>query len=168
MSVLLVRAYEALRAAISSRLLEQGDEVQAIENDAAAGVRLRELGVHVAKGRDLDSDLVERAAQNVRTIVLIDPELSMISDVIEAARFARVDRLVLCGSDDGAREAIRCSGLDHVMLRVPARRGIFKKRLDAASVAEAVDAADDLAGNPRLDLDLSQASAWTRLGLAPR
>ena len=168
MSVLVVGADGALRAAIASRLLEQGDEVRAIEIDAAAGARLRELGVHVAKGRDLDPDLVERAAQNVRTLVVVDPEPSTLSDVIEGARFARVDRLVLCGGDDRARDAIRSSGLDHVILRVTVPRGIFKKRLDTRSVAEAVDAADDLAGNPRLDLDLSQASAWTELGLAPR
>ena len=168
MSVLLVGAEGTFRTAIASRLLEQGDEVRAIENDPRAAARLKDMGVRVARGRELDPDLVERAAQNVRTVVLVHPEDPTIPDVIEGSRFARVDRLVLCGGDARARESIRASGLDHVVLRMGARRGILKRKIADESVAEAVDAADDLAGNPRLDLDLSQEDAWRELGLDPR
>lgn len=166
MSVLLVGVGGSLRAVLAARLIAQGDEVRAIEFDPDAGEELRSMGVHIARGNYLDADLVERAAQNVRTIVVFEPGPEMMEAVVEGARFARVDRLVLCGEriPDLASNVLRASKIDHVILSTPPRK-LFKGALPDDKVAEAIDAADDLAGNPRLELDLSDAISWAKLKL---
>lgn len=166
MSVLLVGDGGSLRHAVARRLIAQGDEVRAIELDHAAADALRSLGVHIATAVYLDADLVERAAQNVRTIVVFDPTPEAMEPVIEGARFASVDRVVLCGAriPDLAANVLRAADIDHVTLSL-ARKMLFKKAIPEEKVAEAVDAADDLAGNPRLELDLTEARAWGKLKL---
>jgi hypothetical protein len=54
------------------------------------------------------------------------------------------------------------SGLSYVLLEYGARR---RRRyvLSATDIAVAVDAADDLEGKVRLDLDLIEASSWEAL-----
>ena len=166
MSVLLVGDGGSLRGVLAARLIAQGDEVRAIELEPAAAEELRSLGVHVAKGHYLDADLVERAAQNVRTIVVLEPTREVLESVIEGARFAAVERLVLCGERiaDLATHALGASQIDHVILSVP-RKKFFKGGPSEEKVAEAIDAADDLAGNPRLELDLGEATSWAKLKL---
>jgi hypothetical protein len=164
MSVLIVNTSGTLAEAVARRLIEQGDEVRAIvpEDDSD----LRALGVHVAKGEWWDADLVERAAQNVRTIVYIDPQTGPLDGVLDGARAAGVDRLVLCGViPREVRELIRTLPYDHVVLETGRKRGFLRSVLPVAAVAEAVDAADDLAGNPRLELDLTKKEAWSELKL---
>ena len=60
---------------------------------------------------------------------------------------------------EGARWAAQTIRM--VVVGVPGRRGT----IDPARVAEAIDAADDLAGNPRLELDLGTPDAWRALRL---
>ncbi len=77
-------------------------------------------------------------------------------------------RVVIFGPDLDQRVlgALRSSVLDYVVLMTPAK-GLLGKRskVSTGALAEAIDAADDLAGSPRLELDLSDASAWDALRL---
>jgi uncharacterized protein YbjT (DUF2867 family) len=170
MSVLLVGAVDGLGAALMRRLIAEGDEVRVIEADEKAAIRWRSLGAHVAAGEITDSDLIERAAQGVRTLVLFDGEVATVQPVVEGASLARVDRLVLCSSDpqDDAMASIRASRIDYVVLRTAVGRRRFWGGQNQHSddvIAEAIDAADDLAGEPKLDLDLRQPASWRELGL---
>jgi NAD(P)-dependent dehydrogenase (short-subunit alcohol dehydrogenase family) len=172
MSVLLIGADAELGAALIRRLIAQDDEVRVIEVDDRAAARWRSLGAHVAAGENTDSDLVERAAQGVRTLVLFDGEAAAVQPVVEGASLARVDRLVLCSSDpqNDAMASIRASRIDYVVLRTAVGRRRFwggPNQLSDEIIAEAIDAADDLAGEPKLDLDLRQPASWQQLGLEP-
>jgi hypothetical protein len=130
----------------------------------------RRLGVKVAPGRDDDADLIERAAQGVRTAVVIDgesgPARDVIEDVVAGIAAAGVERLVLCGRrpDEMLVDAVRTSRLDYVVLTVGGGL-LSRKRVSVEDVAEAIDAADDLAGSPRLELDLTRRESWAALGL---
>lgn len=165
MSVLLVGAAGDLPATVADRLIAQGDEVRTIATDPALE-NLASLGVRIARGPYLDADLVERSAQNVRTIVLFDPDDDVMEAVIEGAHAARVGRVVLCSTSiaEPARERLRGCGLEYVVLQVP-RKGRFRKGVPIETVAEAVDAADDMAGPLKLELDLTERDAWQTLKL---
>lgn len=164
MSVLLIGDHRLTRP-VAERLLAQGDEVRAL--GTTLGPELAGLGVHVARGPYLDDDLIERAAQNVRTIVVFEPTLETASVVVAGAANAGVGRIVVVGSrlDDAALSALTGSSLEHVILRVP-RPGVFTRALDEGRIAEAVDAADDLPGELRMDLDLANDDAWRALRIA--
>jgi hypothetical protein len=173
MSVLLVRANGPIGELLVARLVAQDDEVRVVEPAAEIVPEWEVLGARVARGDDTDADLLERAAQNVRTVVVIDDQAGPVGEVIqpvlEASRAAKVDRIVLLAKrpDDAVNDQIASSGLDHVLMHVPKRRLLGRSRISAAAIAEAIDAADDLAGNPRMRLDLGDPAAWTALGLSP-
>jgi hypothetical protein len=137
--------------------------------DRAEGDRLRALGAHVARGRFDDHDLIERACQNVRTIVFGDRALT--TDDGEALFFggrnAKVGRWVYCVSAPRAEVAQKLRGWDAEHVVLATSRGLLRGEVDAARVAEAIDAADDLAGEVRLELDLREGSAWRALKLEP-
>jgi len=163
--ILLIGDPGALGEVLVRRLISQGDEVRAIATDSYTD-DLAQHGVHIARGPDLDADLVERAAQNVRTIVSFDG--STLEPVIEGARAARVERVVLCAASipEEPRELLRESGLEYVVL-VPPRKGLFRRGVSDEALAEAIDAADDMSGKLRLELDLNEADAWGMLDLQP-
>jgi hypothetical protein len=162
-SVLLVGNGGELAGLVADRMLAQGDEVRAIATegdlDGLAG-----KGVHIARGPFFDADLVERAAQNVRTVVLFDTTEEVAKDVVEGARAARVDRIVQCSKSvpEPVLTALRDSSLEYVVLQMP-RKGRFRKGVPDDSVAEAIDAADDMGGRLRLELDLNERDAWETL-----
>ena len=165
MSVLLVGDGGSLVVSAAERLISQGDEVRAIGTPAVSeGLATR--GVHIARGTELDADLVERAAQNVRTIVVFEASPPLLSTVVEGARAARVDRVVLCASSiaEGSRAVLRGADIEYVILELP-RKGLFRKGVPDAALAEAIDAADDMSGRLRLELDLNEAGAWEALRL---
>lgn len=163
MSILLIGDPGSLGAVLVRRLISQGDEVRAIATDAEAA-ELAGHGVHIARGPDLDADLVERAAQNVRTIVTFDA--AALEPVVDGARAARVERIVLVATVVGteARDRLRTSELEYVVLEPP-RKGLFRKGVSDDALAEAIDAADDMSGRLRLELDLNEAEAWAMLNL---
>ncbi len=163
MSILLIGDPGSLGEVLVRRLISQGDEVRAIATDATAE-DLAGHGVHIARGEELDADLVERAAQNTRTIVSFD--VSTLEPIVEGARAARVERLVVCSRsvDEDAREQLRASGLEYVVL-VPPRKGLFRRGVSDEALAEAIDAADDMSGKLRLELDLNESEAWATLDL---
>jgi hypothetical protein len=172
-SILLVGLDEDLMPALIRRLTEQGDEVRALEYDDAASDRWRSLGAHVASGPQWDADLIERAAQNERTIAVgarhdRDPAELMDALVEGGALASPGMRLVVVGRlQPQALAALRGSKLEYVILEGVERRGLLgrRPRLSPEKLAEAVDAADDLAGNPRLELDLTDERAWAELKL---
>jgi hypothetical protein len=170
MSILLIRANGRIGETLARRLIAQGDEVRVIEPAEELVEAWQELGVKVAPGRDDDTDLIERAAQNVRTTVVVDdeagPARQVIAHVLAGIGAARVGRLILCARkpDERLLDAVRTSGLDYVVLTIGS--GLLSRtRVPVEDVAEAIDAADDLAGSPRLELDLTKAESWAALGL---
>jgi hypothetical protein len=163
MSILVVGAAGELGAAVVARLVDQGDDGRVVEPDEAAIAGWRELGAHVARGSPDDADLVERAAQNVRTVVVLDGALVM-PELLRGARAARVPRFVVC-ADARAVAPLAEAGVDYVVLVVPRTRFARRPSRSPAEVAEAVDAADDLAGNPRMVVDLTTPEGWAALGI---
>jgi uncharacterized protein YbjT (DUF2867 family) len=170
MSILLIRANGRIGETLARRLIAQGDEVRVIEPAEELVEAWQELGVKVAPGRDDDTDLIERAAQNVRTTVVVDdeagPARQVIAHVLTGIGAAGVGRLILCARKphEMLLDAVRTSGLDYVVLTIGG--GLLSRtRVPVEDVAEAIDAADDLAGSPRLELDLTKAESWAALGL---
>lgn len=153
MSVLLAGLDPELVAAVTRRLVAQGDQVRVVARSAA-----RPPGAHVAIGDPGDDDLVERAAQGARTIVA---GVEGRAGALAGAARAGVDRAVLLGGDpDGV------PGSMSWVLLVTKRR--LRRSPAPEDVAEAVDAADDLAGEPRLVADLTTDEGWRALRLEPR
>lgn len=153
MSVLLTGLEPELVVAIVRRLTGEGDQVRVV---ARAGTTYD--GAHMATGEPGDDDLVERAAQGARTIVAGTE--GRVAALAGAAR-AGVDRAVLVGG-----EAEDVPGSMSWVLLVTKRR--FRRGPGADDVAEAVDAADDMAGEPRLVADLTTEEGWRALRLDPR
>jgi len=175
LSILLIGLDEDVMPALIGRLTAQGDEIRVLEADEAASDRWRSLGAHIASGPQWDADLIERAAQNVRTIVIgehhdRDP-VELMDALVEGGGLAsREMRLVVVGpAQPRALSALRESKLEYVILGSVERRGVFgrKPKLTPEQLAEAVDAADDLVGSPRLELDMGHEQAWRELKLDP-
>jgi uncharacterized protein YbjT (DUF2867 family) len=179
LSVLLINPTEDLGSALVSRLIGQDDEVRVIAEHVDAARKWTRLGAHVARGGAQDVDLIERAAQNVRTIVVLQEATAELGEIVEAAahggRLASAEmRLVVCLEQKlpAVEEVVRQSGLDYVLLRIGTSAARFvplvgRRRARVPALVEAIDAADDLAGNPRLDLDLTTTEGWSALGLDP-
>lgn len=167
MSILLIEPDQDLGAAIVRRLVEEGDEVRVLVGDPTGW---KERGVYVAVGDPMDPDLVERACTNVRTIVFTftskSVPVSLLAAVVPAARTAGTDRVIVCatGADERAKRWLENSNSSYVSL-ITGRRGFLPKRaVEADLVAEAVSAADDLAGEPKLEVDLTNEEEWSKLG----
>jgi nucleoside-diphosphate-sugar epimerase len=181
MSVLLVGVRGELGRAVAVRLIAEGDQVRVVEDRPAAADEWVRLGAHVAHGSGADPDLIERAAQGVRTVVVGEDEsvaaTEVVDAVLEGARIGsrsdiRLVVLTTASSGEGPAGAVVSSGLDHVIVRIPTTRRFLRSSWSryAASIealAAVIDAADDLAGNPREELDLSSEAAWNRLRLEP-
>jgi hypothetical protein len=174
MSVLLIGLGKELTPVLVTRLVAEDDEVRVLERNEDVTNEWRDLGAHIAGGPRWDADLIERAAQNVRTIVVgeahdEDPR-ELMEAVVGGGGFAsRTMRIVLIGEPgEAVLDIVRASSLEHVVLGV-ARRGLLgrKPAIDPSQIAEAIDAADDLAGNPHLELDLATPDAWRTLRLVP-
>ena len=176
MSVLLVGVTGDLAGMLVSRLVSLSDDVRMIDKDPDAIRKWTALGAHVARGDADDEDLIERSAHGVRTVVVAQPRDAPLADVVaavvEGAPQASPEvRLVVCmrRRDHRVANLVRSCGLDYVMLRTGERswrhnpfsgiRGRFARKL-----VEAIDAADDLAGHPRLEVDLSDPKGWRELG----
>jgi hypothetical protein len=158
-SVLLVAPPQAIGEALVERLIGAGDQVRVIELEREREARWRELGAFVAPTTSIDGDLVERAGHGARTIVVFDPDL--LEAVVDGAQAAGVGRIVVCSRRvrDKSLRAVDSSGLGYVAITT----GRLGPGPDV--VAEAIDAADDLPGEPRLEVDLRQASSRAELRL---
>lgn len=169
MSILIVGDESSLAESLVRRLRDQDDEVRAIHAGPIAATGLAGLGVHIARGPYLDADLIERAGQNVRTVVAIEPPPEILLEILAGMRAASIPRLVVCGRavDPAVAGAVRGAGLEFVIMRLPPK-SLLRKGLSDNDVAEAIDAADDLAGSPELELDLAEEVAWDALRLDHR
>lgn len=149
--------------AVARRLLTQGDEVRVVVVDAAEKAAWAALGTHVAVGDPTDDDLIERAGQSSRSLVLFDghaDDPATVTAALKAASAAGIERLILCAPDLsqevlGLVDAARGS---YVAL-IYGRRLSLKGRASVDVIAEAVDVADDMSGEPRLTIDLRQDTA---------
>ena len=174
MSILLVGVDLDHRLALVERLKASGDQVRVVTNDAAAVERWRSAGAYVARGDPSDPDLIERAAQNVRTFVLMDGGQASFHEVLDAAieggALADVERLVVFGShlDEQSVRRIQRSDIEHVILMTSGPRRWAMRRTHASPerIAAAIDAADALVGPAHEVIDLSEDDAWARLGLS--
>lgn len=159
MSVLLAGLSPDVGRALTRLLLDEGDQVRVIlpAGEDAAPYE----GAHVATGEASDEDLVERAAQGARTIVLGHFDDDTRSAALTAAARAGVDRAVLLGNWAGDVPAT----ISWVALVTP--RSLFGLRRGPGpeDLAEAVNAADDLAGEPRTVVDLGTDEGWRTLRL---
>jgi hypothetical protein len=172
-SVLLLGLPEIVAEATIEQLRNQGDDVRVIEPDPEVQKRWRSAGAHVAVG-ELDADLVERAAQGVRTLVvgrLLPPTDEPIEELLSGAVRAGVGRVVVYTDRDDAQGWARGFS-ESVVLRAPYKRSLFRggrgpSGPEAAALIDAADdlAADDGAGPLRLELDVTKES-WAPLGLA--
>jgi nucleoside-diphosphate-sugar epimerase len=162
MSVLLAGLEAELAAVLTRRLVEEGDQVRAI---VRPGGEVAPPGAHAAAGDLTDEDLVERACQGVRTIVLGEVTEAERAAALVAAARAGTDRAVFVGTV--VPEAP--GGMSWVALLVPRPRLLGRRKgISPEDLAEAIDAADDLAGDPRLVADLGTAEGWAALRLERR
>ena len=167
MSILLIDPDREIGASIAERLIGEGDEVRVLVTDPTGW---KERGVYVAVGDPMDPDFVERACTNVRTIVFTftsrDIPVSLLAAVVPAARRAGTDRVILCapGPDRMAVGWLESAGTSFVMLGTGRRGFLPRKSVEPSEIAEAVSAADDLAGEPRLSVDLTNEEEWSKLG----
>ena len=171
MSVLIVGLEPQLARTLTRQLVAQGDEVRviAIQDDEAEAQR--SLGAHVARGAQLDADLVERAAQNVRSIVVGSVEPEVMSEILEGARLAHVERIIVGTSRrrDRSLDLLRDAPLQYVVIAYRKKRAFRRYSCHSDDlVAFAIDAADDLAGKPRLELDLDAPFTAETLGIETR
>lgn len=155
--------------AVAERLLAQGDEVRVVVADPSEKAEWIALGVHVAVGDPSDDDLIDRAGQNARTLILFDRSASdaaTVDGALKGAAAAGIERVIVCAAvvPDEARRKIADAGVGYALLAY-GRRLSVRGRVPPARVAEAVDAADDLSGEPRLELDLREPGDLRQLGL---
>lgn len=171
MNVLVIEPEGELGVVVVQRLVAEGDDVGVLIPEADDS--WKELGAYVAVGGADDADLIERAAQHVRSIVLFDPDEADVTATIEGARMAGTPpaRIIVCteAGDPGTEAVLSESGLEYVELRLPVARrkllGRARAGLDPHDVAAAVSAADDLAGDARMSIDLDTEEGRRRLGL---
>lgn len=167
MSILLIGLDEELATVLSRRLIAEDDEVRVLIVEEGGPQAVPDAPVHVASGRYLDdADLIERASQNVRTIVLGShpsiPEAA--EDIVKGARAAGVGRIVYCDTeaDTDTVRTLKSGSIEYAIL-VTGKRA--RRGLSHEAIAEAIDAADDLADKVELELDLTRPDHWTPLRL---
>lgn len=171
MSILLVGVDDELAVAIAHRLTNQDDEVRVILGSPRDRESWRERGVYVAVGDIEDEDFVWRAAGGVRTVVVSAERLSGEPGavLVAGAKRAGAGRFIVLaprGRADLPAKLVH-EGSDLIVLRLPRKKLLQKEPIAPEDVALAVDAADDLAGSPQLDLDLADPVAWADLRLSP-
>jgi len=171
-SILIVGLGDEVLNPLVRRLIAQGDEVRVMAGEQVDPDAARQLGAFIASGpNEDDPDLYERAAQNVRTVVVgpLAREPAMFTAIVEGTGLAQVGRIVYVhhAPPETFVAMIAEARFERIVLRPPRPRSFGRRRLDPVAIAEAIDAADDLAGPAELDLDLAQDAAWRALKLDP-
>ncbi len=159
MSVLLVDPPAGVGQATVRYLIDEGDEVRVLVGDRKETSVWKSLGAYVAAGDPTDQDLVERACQNVRTVVVFSaPDAAVVS----GARTAGVGRLISVTR----RDIEPVDDLEHVVLVIGARGWWSRARCSDDDVAAAISAADDLASIPNRPVYLSESEGREALRLS--
>jgi hypothetical protein len=175
MSLLLVGLPETFAAMLVQRLLAEDDEVRLLIPEGADPDPWKRLGAFVAQGEAGDADLVERAATNVRTLVLGEEAAGFsqeeLDELIAGARRADVGRFVVCQAQPTQEivAALKAAEVEFVVLTTAKKPliGKAKTRIPISKLSEAVDAADDVAGRIQAELDLTVPKAWKVLKVSP-
>lgn len=174
MSVLIIAGDPDIDRLLVRRLVEQGDVVGIVVEDDGTSDDLDPGGAHVARGSRADEDLIERAATHARTIVVheeaaVSAHREIVGAVVAAAGHIDGIRVVMWGSKHSAEaiESLRASGVSYVVIRTGKLRSRLRKAIPPEAVAEAIDAADDLAGDVRLEVDLTRQEDRARLRVKP-
>lgn len=162
MSFLLVTGDASLQEALVEALVRDGDIVRVIEPDRERAARLKERKAFVAVGDPSDAELIERAGYGARTAVLADP-VPVTNELLTAIAAARITRVVYAGRSRDAIDVLASAPLDHVVLK--RKRGTLGRDRDLQLVVAAVIAADDVAGNPRVVVDLTKKNDLAQLSL---
>jgi TrkA family protein len=160
-SFLVLGGDQSLVDAIVARLVADGDLVRVLDPNPTRIESIKQQGGFVATGDPTDADLVERAGQGARTAVVVEP-VRLTTELLDAFAAARITRIVYAGRDTSNIELISAGSLDHVVLR--RRHTPLRRRAEIPSIVAAVVAADDVAGTPRVVIDLSDKEALRRLG----
>lgn len=170
MSVLLIGLADDVSEEAIRRLRAEGDEVRILEPNGARVDRWKESGAHVAVGSPEDDDLISRAATNCRTLVLGPGALHALGAVLDGVRHASGLRLVVClpSLDEATSRTLTTSGTDHLVL-ITGRSGRLGRRrgVSPGPLAEAIDAADDIADPREKVVDLTDPLGWASLKLEP-
>lgn len=172
-SLLLVDLPDTLAVKLIQRLVAQGDEVRVLVERRAPSDVWRDLGAHVAFGSPADEDLVWRAATGVRTAVLgdLNDGQGALPAFASGAERAGVERVVVCSPQPPPWfvATLDETELQYVVLTSAKKPlvGRAKSRIAASKLAEAIDAADDLPGRLRLELDLTVERSWQILKVLP-
>ena len=168
MSLLLVGLPDDVTASTITRLRSQDDEVRVLAPNGPQADAWKAAGAHVALGGFDDADLIERACQNVRTLVFGDSALAPDNGeaLVNGGVRAGVGRWVYVSGapKPGIVSELDSTGHDYVVLATGSK-GLLRRGTEPSAVALAVDAADDLAGHPKLELNLKNDSAWSALRL---
>ncbi len=167
MAVLLIKPPHDVGPVLVGRLVRQDDQVRVID-DPDDGEPWRRMGAHLAWGDPSDLGLVATAALGCRTIVAFS-EGGLIQ-AAAAAQAACVERVVAVLEAAPPAHERASWGIDHVILmsgNQKKRWGVRGRGVSPEDLAEAIDAADDLAGHPRLTLDLGEPTSWGWLNLDP-
>jgi uncharacterized protein YbjT (DUF2867 family) len=168
LSVLLVGLPADVAAATIERLISQDDEVRIVTPDRDTAESAKSLGAHVAMGDYDDPDLLERAAQNVRTLVFGETALKPDRGeaLVNGGVRAGVGRWIYCSDSPQAPVVaeLKSTGADVVVLTT-GPKGLLRRGTEPQALARAIDAADDLADHPQLELNLKEGAAWTALKL---
>lgn len=169
MSVLLIHLDPALANVLTERMVRQGDEVRWLGDEKQAEHQ-QGLGAFIARGDAADDDLIWRTSLGVRTIVLTgDRSPEELSALIKGAKAAEVGRLICISPELSPRvhDALSDSGLEYVLLLAGGGSWLARRGVAPPDLAEAVDAADDLAGPLYEVFDLTEDEGWGRLRLQP-
>lgn len=161
MSVLLIDPPAGVGEPTVRHLVGEGDEVRVLVRAKDQAATWKAVGAYVAAGDLSDEDLVERACQNVRTIVVFEQPAP---PLLAGARAAGVGRVIsVTGSAIGPIE-----DLEHVGLVVGRGRWWARSGCSDEDVALAISAADDVAIVPHGPVDLTEPRGWVSLKLEPR
>jgi hypothetical protein len=98
-----------------------------------------------------------------------DGAASTVATALEGARSTTIDRVVLIAlrAAPECLQLLREEDIDYILVQATRQRSLLLRRPpDVKLIAEVVDAADDLSGHPRLELDLSDPAAGRVLGLS--
>jgi hypothetical protein len=173
-SVLIVAGDPQIEGLLAKRLVAEGDVVGVVVESDGMAEQFDVGAAHLAVGSRTDEDLIERAAMHARTIVVYEETgqpayREIVTAAVAAAERLDGVRMVMWGPEHSreAVESVRLSGLPYVIIRTGKLRSRLRRTIPAEAVVEAIDAADDLAGDVRLEVDLARAEDWVRLKLEP-
>ncbi|MGI8408091.1 MAG: hypothetical protein ACR2L3_06240, partial [Actinomycetota bacterium] len=92
-----------------------------------------------------------------------------VTAIISGGKRAEVERLICVASELPAsiHDRLSGSGLEYALLLMGGGGWLARRKISSDRLAEAIDAADDIAGPLHEVLDLTEATGWQKLGLVP-